>query len=162
MTKTNFSAWLDSADMPTKGNDGKWFDLETGIAYDPAYNYVTRAARTTLSAKSLDARAVAKAFGGKALKGTAKQKEWAEKIRAEKLAGMSQDQAEMSCDPQGILTNSKFWIESRDKRGAEIGQFVIDQKALLAQARALHAAGKADEYRAAAEKYNALTAKWGF
>lgn len=160
--KTNFQAWLDEADMPTKAEDGSWFDLETGLAYDPAHNYITGAARQTLSAKALDARAVAKAFGGKALTGTAKQKEWAEKIRAEKLASMTQDQAEMACDPSGLLTNSKFWIENRAAAASAIGAFVTDQKALLAQARALKAAGRADEYSRAAAQYNAMTAQWGF
>jgi len=159
---TNFQAWLNDADMPQKAADGSWFDLETGISYNPTHNYITGQARTTLSARALDARAVAKAFGGKALKGTAKQKEWAEKIRAEKLAGMTQDQAEMACDPAGLLTNAKFWIEARGRAAADIGAFVMNQKGLLAQARALKAAGRAEEYADVAADYNNLTASWGF
>ncbi|MBK7543185.1 MAG: hypothetical protein IPI57_15825 [Candidatus Competibacteraceae bacterium] len=56
-----------------------------------------------------DARSIAKAFGGKALKGTAKQKEWAEKIRASKIDGMSAEDAELclrserAIDPRAFL-----------------------------------------------------------
>jgi hypothetical protein len=158
----NFTYWVNEiADMPSK-QDGVWVDLETGIAYDPSYNYVSKTTRTTLSAKALDARAIAKAFGGKALKGTAKQKEWAEKIRAQVLQGLTFDQAEMICDPNGLCTNSKFWIENRNSAAAEFGAFIESQKALLKTAKTLHAAGKAEEYKAVAAEYNALTAKWGF
>lgn len=161
---TNFQTWIDQADMPER-RDGVWVDLETGLKYDPSIDYATgtaRAPRKTVSAKAQDARAVAKMFGGKALKGTAKQKEWAEKIRAEKLAQMSESQAEMACDPLGLLTHSKFWIENRTRNGSEIGAFVEDQKALLKQAKSLRAAGKADEYAVVAARYNALTTTWGF
>ena len=104
----------------------------------------------------------ARLFGGRALKGTSRQKEWAEKIRAEKLAQMTADQAEMACDPNGLLTHSKFWIENRTRSGSEIGAFVEEQKALLKQAKSLRAAGKSDEYAAAAARYNALTQSWGW
>jgi len=157
----NFQAWIDQADMPEQVN-GQWIDLETGVAYDPTHNYNTKAVRQSISPKAQDARNIAKAFGGKALTGSVKQKEWAEKIRAEKLAGMTQDQAEMACDPKGLLTAAKFWIENRGAFSSEIGEFVMQQKALLAQARNLKAAGQAAEYAAAAEKYNSLTARWGF
>ncbi|NCC41549.1 MAG: hypothetical protein EOM21_19445 [Gammaproteobacteria bacterium] len=155
---------MNQADMPELRN-GAWVDLETGIEYDASFDYAAnapRAPRRTPSQKATDARAVAKMFGGRALKGTAAQKEWAEKIRAEKLAGMSEDQAEMACDPNGLLTHSKFWIEQRARSGAEIGSFVQEQKALLKQAKTLKAAGKADEYTAVAAQYNALTAQWGW
>ena len=155
MAKSNFQAWIDAADMPSQNASGQWIDLETGFAYNPA-------PRAELSAKAKDARAVAKFFGGKALSGTAAQKEWAEKIRTGKLAEMSQDQAEMACDPDGLLKTSKFWIENRTKSGSQIGDFVMSQKAILKSAKSLRAAGKASEYAAAAATYNALTAAWGF
>lgn len=161
MSKNNFQAWLDQADMPAQQN-GRWVDLEDGSLYNPAHDYRSRGERVALSAKALDARSIAKAFGGLALKGTPKQKEWAEKIRAEKLQGMSQDQAEMACDPNGLLTNAKFWIEQRSAAAAEIGGFVMQQKALLKRARTLKEAGDATAYAAVAAEYNALTAKWGF
>ena len=159
-----FGVWVEQDDMP-EFIDGAWVDLETGIPYDPNFDYAAnapRAPRQMVSQKAQDARAVAKTFGGRALKGTAAQKEWAEKIRAEKLAGMTDDQAAMACDPNGLLTHSKFWIEQRTRSGAEIGAFVQEQKALLKQAKTLRAAGKADEYAAVAAKYNALTEQWGW
>lgn len=162
---SNFNYWINEvADMPER-DEGGWYDLETGLRFDPSFDYRAnqpRAARKPLSTRAQDARAIAKAFGGKALKGTAKQKEWAEKIRAEKLAQMDLDQAEMACDPNGLLTHSKFWIENRARSGREIGEFVQQQKALLKQARTLKAAGKAAEYAAAAAEYNNLTSQWGF
>ena len=58
-------------------------------------------------------------FGMKALKGTQKQREWAEKIRASKLAQMSFEQiALVSEKPNAIY--AKFWIENRTKGAAEI------------------------------------------
>ena len=156
MAKTNFQAWIDSADMPERNSAGQWVDLETGLLYKPT------APRANLSTKAQDARAVAKFFGGKALTGTAAQKEWAEKIRAEKLGEMTQDQAEMACDPAGLLKTAKFWIEQRAKSGQQIGDFVMEQKALLKTAKSLRAAGKSDEYAATAATYNALTTVWGF
>lgn len=158
----NFQAWLDQADMPVNQNGG-WYDLETGLAYDPALDYANaRKPRAQLGEKAAAARASAKLFGGKALKGTAKQKEWAEKIRAEKLLGMTQEQAEMACDPKGLLTNSKFWIENRMKSAKEIGNFVMTQKALLKQAQTLRQKNEADAYAKVAAEYNALTTVWGF
>ncbi|MDP5909571.1 hypothetical protein P3854_32050 [Pseudomonas aeruginosa] len=158
---TNFQTWLDSADIPTQEN-GQWVDLETGIAYDPQYNYALKTRRTSLSPRAMDARTVAKAFGGRALTGTARQKEWAEKIRAEKVQQMNQDQAEMACDPSGLLTAAKFWIENRNATGQAIAGFVMQQKALLAQHRSAQAAGQADNVAKIATEYNTLTARWGF
>jgi hypothetical protein len=121
--------------------------------------------------KTLTDRAVAALFGGKALTGTAKQKVWAEKIRAEKLGGesgafysrneMSDAQAVLACDPKGLGKSAHFWIANRNRKPQEIGQFFEAQKHLLAEALALRATGKADEYKAAAEAYNRLTEEWG-
>ncbi|WP_057382322.1 hypothetical protein [Pseudomonas aeruginosa] len=158
---TNFQTWLDSADIPAQQN-GQWIDLETGIAYDPSYDYASNTRRASLSPRGIDARAVAKAFGGRALTGTARQKEWAEKIRAEKVQQMNQDQAEMACDPSGLLTAAKFWIENRNASAQEIAGFVMQQKALLAQHRSAQAARQADKVAKIAAEYNALTARWGF
>lgn len=118
--------------------------------------------RTTISAKADDCRKTAKLFGGRALKGTAKQKEWAEKIRADKLQEMTPEQATLVCDPKGLLTHSKFWIENRTRAGKEIGAFIETQKRLLAEHRA--AATKCDAAAVAsiATQYNKLTDQWGF
>lgn len=151
-----FSEWYAEADMPELVG-GQWVDIETGIPYAPA-----KTARVTLSAKAQDARAIAKAFGGKALTGTAKQKEWAEKIRAEKLTAMSVEQAELVADPTNILQNSKFWIEHRTESAQDIADFEITRRALLKQALSLKAAGNAPGYATKAAEYNALTARWGW
>lgn len=151
----NFREWYEDADMP-EIVEGQWVDLETGLPYRKA-----PAARTTLSAKAQDARAVAKAFGGKALTGTAKQKEWAEKIRAEKLNAMSVEQAELVADPTNILQAAKFWIENRTATAKAIAEFEITRLALLKKARALQAQVAAAEYAAIADEYNALNARWG-
>jgi len=126
--------------------------------------WASKARRTTrpLSDAATSARATAKHFGGRALTGTASQKEWAEKIRAQKIVAMPLAAAELACDPNGLGRAAKFWIENRDRTAAEIGAFLVEQRALLAQAKALHAEGKAAEYAAVAARYNALTSKWGF
>lgn len=125
--------------------------------------------------KVLADRAVAALFGGKALTGTPKQKAWGEKIRAQKLRGervghdfyapkneMTEAQAVMACDPNGLGRSAHFWIHNRDRRPSEIGAFFETQKRMLAEARALREAGKIDEFKAIAEQYNKLTAEWGF
>ena len=104
-------------------------------------------------------RDVAKFFGGKALQGTKKQKEWAEKIRAEKLGQMTPEQALMACDPGGLLTHSKFWIENRKKSGSDIGAFVSEQKHMFDD---FNSSNKEAERRRIAERYNKLTESWGF
>jgi hypothetical protein len=159
MKMTNFEAWLKEADMPEKVN-GQWVDLETGLAYDPKSNYLPT--KTELSKRAMDGRKTAKSFGGKALAGSKKQKEWAEKIRAEKLMAMDQDQAKLACRPDGLGKHSKFWIENRGRSGKEIGEFFTEQTGLLAQAQKLQAKDKIAEFNRVAKKYNDLTDKWGF
>lgn len=158
---TNFDAWLNQADMPEK-RDGQWVDLETGIPYNPAHDYIGRAPRKTISNKAQDSRNAAKMFGGKALTGSAKQKEWAEKIRAGKLAEMSAEQAEMVCDPKGLGRSAHFWIENRAKTPGAIAGFFVQYKALNMKCDALKKSGSEKEYAAAAAEYNALTTVWGF
>lgn len=121
-----------------------------------------KAAHRPLSQKAREFRDDAKFFGGKALLGSRKQKEWAEKIRAEKLRGMSEEQAIFACDPDGLGKHSKFWIENRERSGNEIGGFFEKQKALLAKAMELREELKQEEYALVAAEYNALSAEWGF
>lgn len=109
-----------------------------------------------------DARSIAKAFGGKALKGTAKQKEWAEKIRASKIDGMSAEDAELVCDPSGLLTHAHFWIEHRDKDRRVIAEFERNRRKLLQEAQALKAAGNAEGYEKVTALYSEKLEKWGF
>lgn len=162
---TNFEFWINEiADIPTRDEDGQWCDMEDGLPYRADFNYQSGQPRQRYapSAQAKQGRELAKAFGGRALKGTAKQKEWAEKIRAEKLREMDMDQAELACDPQGLLTSAKFWIEARRRKGREIGDFVQQQKAQLKQYRAAKEARDAEKVKAIAEQYNALTTRWGF
>ena len=154
----SFSKWYDEADMPKKV-DGVWVDLETGIPYQP---------KAALSDKAKDARSLAKSFGGKALSGTTKQKEWAETIRAEKLKSLSSEAAELICDHNGLCTHSKFWIENRAKKPSDFESFIFNQKRWLNRHKYLRAKftlqGLSDEEKAEmadiAEKYNKLIKEW--
>ncbi|MFA7175043.1 MAG: hypothetical protein WC340_16845 [Kiritimatiellia bacterium] len=67
-----------------------------------------------VSKEAMRARNIAKFFGGKALKGSKKQKEWGEKIRAEKLAEMDEALAEVVVTDT-VAETAKFWIENREK-----------------------------------------------
>lgn len=174
---SNFQAWIDQADMPQRGDDGRWVDLETGIAYNPAFDYAgnrPRAARAALSSKAIEARDVAKFFGGKALKGAAKQKEWAEKIRAEKLKAVSGEHAELICEPDNLLQNAKVWIENRNKSGRDFAEFVMTYRAKGGEAAKIRAQGVTFpvgshervnceiKLKRIVAEYNALTSAWGF
>ncbi len=157
---SHFQSWYDQADMPTQGEDGKWYDLEDGIAYDHKFIYGNRSDRKQLSDKALKNRQKAKFFGGKALRGTAKQKEWAEKIRAEKIQSMNAEASELICDLHGLCTHSKFWIKNRKKSAAEFESYIFTQKSLLANYKKAHENNNASEVSRIAESYNKLTAEW--
>lgn len=128
--------------------------------------------KSKLSARAAVARGTAKLFGGRALTGTPKQREWGEKIRASKIKGerggpfepqntMTDEQVLLACSPTGVGRSAHFWIENRDRKPSEIGQFFEQQKALLAAAAAAREAGDAEQYAVIAAEYNALTAEWG-
>lgn len=68
----NFEEWKSEADMPRFVN-GEWVDLETGIPFKSRARIAIDARRHLSKANAL---------GGIALTGSAKQKIWAEKIRA--------------------------------------------------------------------------------
>lgn len=122
---SNFQAWLAEADLPGK-EFGKWVDLETGLPYDPDFDYAVgaRRVRQHVSPSAQDARAVAKTFGGRALTGSSNQKEWAEKIRAAALRQMTADEAELVCACRSVTGSAKFWIETRTATGKDIAAFV--------------------------------------
>lgn len=167
----NFEYWYHHvADMPEKDANG-WYDLETGLRYDPNADYdrPSRSARGSISIKAQEARNKAKFLGAKALSGSLKQKEWAEKIRAEKLASMIEEDAKLVCEPTGIPRLAKFWIENRGRSSTDIVKFVREYKLLAEQAKDIQAQYEASEseilaeqYREIAKKYNNLTAEWGF
>lgn len=96
--------------------DGEWFDLDTGIyfhEYNPPQKDQTP--RYSPSAKTAEARAKARKNGGRALRGSSKQKEWAEKIRMQKLSALNDEQKQMVLRLD-VLHAAKFWIEQRDRQ----------------------------------------------
>lgn len=115
---SNFNFWKNEiADMPEQDEKGNWYDLETGLAFDPSVHYRT-GGKTTSWAPSSDIkgyRKTAKFYGGKALKGTAKQKEWAEKLRFKVLASDDlSDEKKLELAGSLIAGHSSFWIDSRN------------------------------------------------
>lgn len=170
MNKHNFNYWHDYvADMPQKV-DGVWVDLETGLAYRNTYSYAGERSvkpNAALSEKARAARVAAKAFGGKALIGTAKQKNWAEEIRAGVLKQVTLEQAQKLCSERGVGRKAAFWIFNRKKSAHDIGQFIDHQKALFAEICALREQVRAGDINKKAEfdkkidEYNYLTLRWG-
>ena len=131
----NFDFWKNEfADMPAK-QDGVCVDLETGLEYDSKINYSSgknsaRSERSSISEKALQNRNKAKFFGGKALKGTKKQKEWAEKIRAQRIEkGFSEEALEALLSLEGAK-NCSFWIGTREKTNAQI-EVLLNERAVL-------------------------------
>lgn len=162
MNNNNFEYWrTEIADMPEKDQDG-WYDLETGLRFDPHYNYAKPQIKKSLSQKALDARKIAKKFGGKALSGTSKQIEWAEQIRAEKITNIDIEHAKMLCNPMSLGRYAKFWINNRNKKSKEFEKFISDQQELSLKASKFREQNQNEEYKKIATQYNTLTAAWGF
>lgn len=108
----SFSDWMEfEASIPMQDKDGEWFDLDTGI-YFHEYNPPKKdqPPRYSPSAKTAEARAKARKNGGRALRGSSKQKEWAEKIRMQKLSALNDEQKQMVLRLD-VLHAAKFWIE---------------------------------------------------
>ncbi|HAV1239868.1 TPA: hypothetical protein JGU28_004675 [Salmonella enterica] len=160
----NFRYWYNEiADMPEYDETGKyWYDLETGLRYDPSCRYLPQNSRKPVSDKALAARSVAKKFGGRALKGTSKQVRWAEEIRASVITQIPENAARICCNPDGLMKSAKFWIENRHKPATAFADFAINHRRLLADYQAAHNAGDAPLVAEIAGKYNALTTLWGF
>lgn len=110
----NFIFWKNEiADMPTLQN-GKWVDLETGLEFDSSFDYKPKN-KPNKPNNNKSYTTFAKKFGGKALTGTSKQKEWAEKIRYNCLQTVPEAQAKLLCTI-GFFSTAKFWIENRDDK----------------------------------------------
>lgn len=125
MSISNFKYWMDEiADMPEQDSDGNWFDLETGLAFDTKAHYQTGGTTTAWTASDdvKKNRKIAKFYGGKALTGTAKQKEWAESLRATVLSSdaLSDEQKVEFLQTANFLKTAKFWINNK---GLESGHF---------------------------------------
>ncbi|MEQ9971392.1 hypothetical protein ABRP72_19700 [Pectobacterium carotovorum] len=165
-TDRNWQHWHDEiADIPMFDDEKRtWFDAETGLPYDPKFSYrsePTKSAPYKHSEKTIKSRNIAKFFGGSALKGTARQVKWAEDIRAEKIQAMTEQQAVICCDPNGLMRHSKFWIENRDKSSTDIGLFAEQYKDLLGKYQTAKSGMDKEAVSAIASEYNALTEKWG-
>lgn len=105
--------------------DGTWYDAETGFDYSEWRNQEEKVSKPKYvpSDKVQAHRAYAKLFGGKALTGTDKQKNWAEKIRAEKLAQVSDNLAAKMLTVIYPAESAKFWIENRDKPASQMAAY---------------------------------------
>lgn len=114
----NFNHWYNEiADMPQKDDQGRWVDLETGLFFESSVHYKTggKVTRWEPSKDIKGYRAVAKFYGGKALTGSSKQKEWAESIRAKwlELDNISDEQKAEFLALQGATGTAKFWINNK-------------------------------------------------
>lgn len=126
MTTAHFNHWKEHADMPTQGDNGEWFNMEDGLAYDPSANYgytatpkrtpKQEAARQISLNKAKEARKLAKFYGGKALTGSAKQKSWGESIRNDVLASsaLTDEQKETLLQAGGFTQTAGWWIDNKD------------------------------------------------
>ena len=136
---------------------------EAKAAYNDAIsNSSAKAKKAVLSESAAQAKLSTVKQGGVALKGTPKQREWAEKIRQQRLNALTPDQAAIAVNPNGLFTNAKWWIETRDMDVQKLGAFFLAQKKLLALCQHLRSENKKDEYAKAAEIYNGLTGQFGF
>lgn len=116
----SFSEWMKEADMPKRDKNGEWVDMETGLPFKGSLILKKeRQAKGKVSNEAKSSRDYAKSLGGKALTGSMKQKDWAEKIRAKKLKELT------PVDAKKILSNpesekSSFWIDRADMSGGGI------------------------------------------
>ncbi|MBL0375394.1 hypothetical protein JJB09_25615 [Rhizobium sp. KVB221] len=111
-TITNFKDWYDNADIPTRGEDGVWYDLEDGIAFSP--DTKEKRVRSSAVLKAAEARKFAKSLGGNALAGgSAKQKKWAEELRRSALNSLSPQLAERVLATKQ-MQSTLWWIENRE------------------------------------------------
>lgn len=136
---SNFKEWYNEiADMPTQDDEGKWYDMEDGLYFQDLQRTKAASPRKKLSSKGLDFRAQVKQLGGVALKGTIKQKEWAEKIRHEKILQVEEDQQKLMVSV-ATLEKSKFWIDNREVAAGAIAHYA---KNLMAAIKAANQLGR--------------------
>lgn len=131
----SFTNWYNEvADMPSHQQDGAWVDLETGFTYADWANDNCKTTQNRWKANDTiqTARNIAKMFGGKALKGTGKQKAWAETIRENIIKNTNEIQSEILCTVS-YFSHSKFWIENRELTVLEFGARAEKFMSLLAE-----------------------------
>lgn len=109
----SFQDWYDDADMPEKDSNGNWYDLETGLYYEKPK--LIQKKKTTQTSEIQKYRNFAKENGGQNLKGTTKQKDWAEKIRYDVINNNLKYNKEYikTLLKEDEFQHSKFWIENR-------------------------------------------------
>lgn len=155
MKDSHFNYWYNEiADMPEKDEDG-WYDLETGLRYHPDAEY--RPQRKPASIKTIEHRKVAKEYGGLALKGTHKQKAWAEDIRATKIQELNEHKRPMLVRREiEDIQHAKFWIENRQLQATLIYDILAEVIIRVAEYRA---ATDSETKTKAADKAKELASK---
>lgn len=142
--KVSLEYWKrEIADMPAFVN-GEWVDLETGLAYADCQEVEvtrTKAEQKRLN-RTVQARQTAKSLGAKALKGTAKQKAWAEDIRKAFLEQDLTDDALSLVTSSEMTATAKFWIETRSISRQELATAMND---LVVATRTANAIGVGNE-----------------
>lgn len=109
------------AQDPQKQENGEWVDIKSGISFKEWFSLVypemkkpepESKSRFSLTEEEKEARNVAKKLGGKALKGSEKQKKWGEKIRARFLKKLDKSMAEYFAKKEDFC-RAEFWIDNR-------------------------------------------------
>lgn len=93
-------------------------------------------------------------MGGKALKGTAKQKSWAEEIRKSFLTKVNTEQADLVLNAD-IAQSAKFWIETRTASTNQIIDVIKNPNTyddLIKELKEKEREAKLAEVRASAER----------
>ena len=106
-----------------------------------------------------DARDALRPHGFKALTGTKKQKDWAEKIRLEKMADLSDEAKGFYAIYEGLpLHKASFWIEHRAKPVSEFRKFEQELVTLSIDLKQKVADGM--NHNEASDQYLAFVAKF--
>jgi hypothetical protein len=133
---SNLTYWKNEiADIATQDESGKWYDMETGLGFDDFCTASNESFKISDAAKA--ARKESKSYGAKALTGSAKQKNWAEQIRADFLKNIKNEECINMIVVSSIFKKAKFWIEARNKSSYEIEELVLNIKHLIVQANLL-------------------------
>ena len=127
----SFREWFEDADMPMRRDDGTWYDAETGISFSASSEAAPYRIQYNPSADVQGYRDYAKQFGGKALTGSPKQKDWAEKIRAEKLAEAKDHAGVDVLARSKLFSSAKFWIENRTEKGGVLAEYATNYLAVM-------------------------------
>jgi hypothetical protein len=125
---SSFSEWKEEADIPMKDEDGNWYDAETGISFKDWSAGETKTIRKKVSVITTEYRKTIRDIGGSSLSGTMKQKEWAEKIRADKVKQLQDDQRHILVAAYKVFDKASFWIANRDKAATEIYNYAVSYK----------------------------------